>query len=277
MRNGGAVGGLLLALLAGGVATPVLADVEEEVPDGEIPLEGLVPFEESAQPALDTTQSALPTEGVQSEYEVIEAHVDDRAPAPLAPSEMPRTRYDVPRVGISVAVRAGVFVSFQELGAGPAFGLSAAIDLGDAMGVLPAGQLELRADIGWSRLSYTRPAIVPGRGFDAGFTQESYLVPVALLGVWHLSLGPDVDLYFAAGGGFVWDETRFTAFSAPADARSVGPQGLFGAGLQVPAGAGRVGFELLMRVSGVDLAPLGPVGDESLTGLDLAAFYRFDF
>ena len=128
-----------------------------------------------------------------------------------------------------------------------------ALDL-KALGLdLGATRLGLRLDLGWTRVIASGPAIVPGRGFDVGFTQDSHLVPASLALAWHLAPAASVRPFILAGLGTVWTQTHFTAFSAPVSDRAFGLLGVFGAGLGFQAGPGELGLEVLVDVAGVDL------------------------
>ena len=208
-------------------------------------------------------------------YERIRAYGDRTDAPPPPPTEAERT--SGPARTFTLTPWVGAYVPLYKLSVGPAAGLTFALDL-KALGLdLGATRLGLRLDLGWTRVIASGPAIVPGRGFDVGFTQDSHLVPASLALAWHLAPAASVRPFILAGLGTVWTQTHFTAFSAPVSDRAFGLLGVFGAGLGFQAGPGELGLEVLVDVAGVDLGPLGPVGETTLSGVRADARYALRF
>ena len=208
-------------------------------------------------------------------YERIQAY-GDRTEAAAAPAAE-GARAQGPARTFTLTPWVGAYVPLYKLSVGPAAGVTFALDL-KALGLdLGRTRLDLRLDLGWARVIESGPAIVPGRGLDAGFTQDSHLVPGSLALSWHLAPSASVRPFVLAGLGTVWTQTHFTAFSAPVSDRAFGLLGVFGAGLGFQAGPGELGLEVLVDVAGVDLGPLGPVGETTLSGVRADARYALRF
>lgn len=231
--------------------------------------DGSEPTDPDELPLVPLTEA--PPEG----YERIEAYAPGEAHPAEAAAAPAQTKGAGPR--FAVALRGGAYVPFGALPVGPTAGLAVSMDLGRTLGLeVGAGRLEARLDLGWARTTTTRPSLVPGRGYDAGFTQDSHLVPASLALAWRFSPGA-VHPYALAGIGTEWTSSRFTAFSRPEERRAFAPMGLVGGGAALSAGPGALGLEAILRFAGFDLGPLGAVGEPVVTGLELAATYRIRF
>jgi len=178
--------------------------------------------------------------------------------------------------------RAGLYVPRGALSLGPLAG----VELGY---VLPLSELHpaidrrftLIAAASWVETGLAEPALVPGRGLDAGFTQRSALVPLEAALRYRLPLPDDLGLEVAAEAGFglfgTW--TTFRSFSTTTQQQDFAPGFVGALQAELPLGPGRA----LLRVSdfeaSAELGPLGPAaastGEPSFAGLAVALGFVF--
>ena len=240
----------------------------------------------AAAPAPELPLAPLVPPPAADDAKVLTATQADAAPAPSAETAAPAA-FDAaaaPRERFSVAPRAGLFVPRGALGLGPLVGLEAGVVLPiEGVGAFVDERLSVVAAGGWVVTDLSAPAIVPGRGYDAGFMQRTSVVPGELVLRWRLPLpaSAPVELAAEAGFGLLGTWTTFRSFSKEEEQVDVAPAFVGALQLELPAGPGRALLRVADLEATAELGPLGPaagaVGESSLSGLALALGYVVPF
>lgn len=214
------------------------------------------------------------------EEKTIVATPVDAGPAAAVPvAEVTTTPAQVEaRAPLQLAPRAGLYIPRGALGLGPLVGAEVGWTLpitGVAEAIDQRFTLVLAGS--WIETGLQEPALVPGRGYDAGFSQRSALVPAELALRWRLPIDAPVELHVEAGFGLFATWTSFRSFSTTTEQSDLAPGFVGAAQAELPLGPGRA----LLRVSdfeaSAELGPLGPgltaTGEPSFAGLAVALGY----
>ncbi|MBS2027605.1 MAG: hypothetical protein JST54_06865 [Deltaproteobacteria bacterium] len=174
---------------------------------------------------------------------------------------------------IRTSVRLGTIVPRTELGTGFAVA-------GDVAYALPVAdnRVSVGLGVGYAMSPYQGPKIIPGRGYDPAFTQNTTLVPVSLEGRFTQRIGASgLALYGGLGVELLFVSASFQNFSATSSASDTTFGIVFEGGLEYPLGPGAVVADLRYSEARADLGPLGNTGQDQLGGALLTAGYALRF
>ncbi len=251
----------LCALMApsGALAKKKAAPPPPPPPPAEIPLAPLTPPIE-AKTILASPVDAGPAAATPA------AEVT----APIAPAEE--------RAPFQLAPRVGLYLPRGALGLGPLVGAEVGWTLpisGVAEAIDQRFTLVLAAS--WVETGLAEPSLVQGRGYDAGFSQRSALVPMELGLRWRLPIDVPLELHVEAGFGLFATWTSFRSFSTTTEQSDLTPGFVGAAQAELPLGPGRAVLRVADFEASAELGPLGPglqaTGEPSFAGIAVALGY----
>ncbi len=194
-------------------------------------------------------------------------------PPPNLPAAAPRPKPEPSR--FRVGARVGSFVPRTELAAGPLFALEAGY-------LLPIEALRdrlwLSLSVGFISVAQRSQKFIPGRGFDQGFLQRTWIVPIELSATYDVLVARPGSPGLAAGAGYGLypTSTEFTAFNTPTTERAAGQAAFAVVRGSLPLGAGLAFLDVRYAEAHASLGPLGDVGTSNLSGFAFAAGYSLD-
>jgi hypothetical protein len=175
---------------------------------------------------------------------------------------------------LRVLPRIGMVLPRTELSVGPLLGA----ELGY---LLPFIEGRLRASFGvaYSLVTFKGARVVPGRGRDPGFVQNSTMVPLELLGTVDLLRPEDAGAGVSAGLGYGLYLTRSAVVTLGSTKGAVAAASalVLAARVLVPAGPGAVCADLRHAELRADLGSLSETAQGTLSGTSLAVGYALDF
>ncbi len=170
---------------------------------------------------------------------------------------------------IRVALRVGALVPRTELGSGFAVGAEA----GYLLPVLEQ-RLRLQLGFGYSMSPYQGARIVPGRGYDAHFTQNTTIMPLDLSAVFEQPLGDSgLAIYGGLGIGVLFVSTRFQSFDTTTEAGDITFGPVVQLGIEYPLGPGQLVVDSRYTEATADLGTLGIAGQNVLGNVVFTAGY----
>lgn len=175
---------------------------------------------------------------------------------------------------LRVLPRIGMVLPRTELSVGPLLGAEVGY-------LLPLVDGRLRASFGvaYSLVTFKGARIVPGRGRDPGFVQNSTMVPLELLGTVDILRPEDVGAGVSAGLGYGLYLTRSDVVTLGSTKGAVAAASalVLAARALVPAGPGSVCADLRHAELRADLGSLAETAQGTLSGTSLAVGYALDF
>ena len=241
------------------------------------PLPKPAPAPKPPPPAPVTAASPMPLVAVVSEAPRPAPAPPPSTPAPIviAQPANPEVSAAAPaRVSrIRTSVRLGAMVPRTELGAGFAAAADAAYALPVADDWVSVG-----LGVGYAMSPYQGPKIIPGRGYDPYFTQNTTLVPVSLEGRFTQRIGASgLALYGGLGVELLFVSATFQSFGATSSSSDT----TFGiaaeGGAEYPLGPGAVVADVRYSEARADLGILGNTGQDQLSGVLFTAGYALRF
>ena len=170
---------------------------------------------------------------------------------------------------ILVGARLGAIVPRTELGSG----FAASAEVGYLLPVLDQ-RLRVELDVGYGFTTFQGPRIVPGRGYDASFTQNTTLVPIDLGAFFEQPIGSTgFSVYGGVALAMVVVDASFQSFDAKSSASDVAWGPLFAGGAAYRLGPGAVALDVRYTEATANLGPMGIEGQQALGNFQLTAGY----
>ncbi len=235
----------------------------------------VVAFDGASLATTPTAPADVPRRRTVSAQLVADAEAPPSVPSgpSVAASVPPPTGAPAAPKRIRVALRLGALVPRTELGAGFALGADAAY-------LLPVLDQRLRIQVGfgYSLSPYQGARIVPGRGYDPHFTQNTTLLPLDVSAVFEQPLGSTgLSLYGGLGLGVLFVDTTFQSFDATTHVSDTTFAPLVQVGLAYPLGPGTVLVDARYTEATADLGPLGLAGQDAVGNFLLTGGYALRF
>ena len=171
-----------------------------------------------------------------------------------------------------IAPRVGILIPRTELRVGPVVGADFGVVVPiDAM----KNRLKVQLGGGYASTRHKGPKLVPGRGLDDAFIQNTSLIPLELLATFDVLTAP-LTLTFGAGYGFYITRTEFQDLGSTQQQNAVASALVLNGRAMLPAGPGGFFLDIRHAELKANLGTLGSVATSTFSGTSFALGYGFE-